>query len=109
MVDYDYIKVNLPNKKLRESAWVEKTYDKSLKSWFPYDEPRPYQKEAMVLAFDWLIEKNKDVVVLQAPSGFGKSVFAHAIAMAIGDHYYTSPQLNLIDSETREPHRSRLL
>ena len=59
MTDYDYIKVNLPNTKLRKSQWIRKTYDKSLREWFPYKEPRPSQKEAMVLALDWLIDKNR--------------------------------------------------
>ena len=101
-MDYNYIKVNLPNDKLRKSQWVRKAYDRLLRSWFPYKTPRPYQKEAMVLAYDWLIEQDKDVVVLQAPTGFGKSVFAHTVAMATGDHYYTSPQLNLIEQVSRE-------
>lgn len=103
MAEYKYIKVNLPNKKVSESAWVEKTYDKFLRPWFPYEEPRPSQKEALVIAYDWLYKQDKDVVVLQAPTGFGKSVFAYNLTMVEEqESYYTSPQLNLIEQVARE-------
>jgi Rad3-related DNA helicase len=99
----DYIKVVLPNEKLKDSEWISKTYDKRLKEHFPYPQLRPYQKEALVFAYDWLHSKDKEVVVVQAPTGFGKSVFAWTLARSFATtFYYTSPQLNLIEQVANE-------
>lgn len=65
---------------------------------FPAPSPRENQKESIVAACKMLTEGGKDVVLLDAPPGFGKSITLYTIMDIMGgDWFYATPLKTLQD------------
>jgi len=66
----------------------------SYRNYFPYPEFRQQQEEVIqetIEAFDG----GTDVVIIDAPTGFGKSPVNLCVGLTVGSTYYTTPQKNL--------------
>ena len=71
-------------------------FDEAFDRAFPAPEPRQFQKEVVKEALKAYIVDDKDVVMLDAPPGFGKSVTIYTILrMLAGDAYYCTPLKSL--------------
>lgn len=67
-------------------------------SFFPAPGFRAYQREAIEKTLEAFLIDDKDVVELQAPTGFGKSITLYTIAKAMdGDAFYATPLKSLQD------------
>ena len=71
-----------------------------LDSCFPYKEYRKYQREVLFDAFEAF--DDNDVVVVNAPVGFGKSGVNLALCRAMGSAFYTTPLKSQQDQLARE-------
>lgn len=70
---------------------------------FPAPGFRKYQREAIEESLRAFMEDGKDVVELQAPTGFGKSITLYTIAKAMnGDSFYATPLKSLQDQLTED-------
>jgi len=58
---------------------------------------RKYQKETILATLKAFYEKGYDNVLIDAPTGFGKSIVNYIIAMNFTDAWYTTPQIVLLD------------
>lgn len=58
---------------------------------------RKYQRETIESALKAFFEKGYDNVLIDAPTGFGKSITNYIIAMNFEDAWYTTPQVILLD------------
>ncbi|MEM4167694.1 MAG: helicase C-terminal domain-containing protein [Candidatus Caldarchaeum sp.] len=67
--------------------------------YFPMQEFRPKQKEVLIKVWEYLC-RDKNLILLQAPVGFGKSAVNTALCRWFAPSIYTTPQLNLIDQIT---------
>jgi Rad3-related DNA helicase len=70
-----------------------------VESHFPYDEYRPYQREILTEAAE-AINDGVDVIIIDAPTGIGKSGINMTLAEWVGDAFYTTPQKHLRDQLT---------
>ncbi len=86
-------------KKLSKKFNLDK---KEVLDMFPAKKFRKYQKETIERIVD---EFNTGVkcVLLDAPTGFGKSAVNVTFCRAFDSAFYTTPQLNLIDQLIRDP------
>jgi Rad3-related DNA helicase len=75
--------------------------DAEIRKAFPLPKFRPGQFEAIRRILDLFIEGNK-YILLQAPTGSGKSVIAFTVAQFMEDSYYLAPQKFLQDQLTRD-------
>jgi len=71
-------------------------FDKAFERAFPAPEPRQFQKEVVKEALKAYLVDDKDVVMIDAPPGFGKSITIYTILrMLNGDSYYCTPLKSL--------------
>lgn len=61
----------------------------------PFDQPRTHQKEALAQAYKALFIKDKDIVLLDLPTGIGKSGINTALCTAAENAFMTTPQKTL--------------
>jgi len=67
-----------------------------IESLFPFDDYRQHQKEILLQAKHALFERDSiDTVVVDAPTGIGKSPVNMALAKYAGSAFYTTPQKKL--------------
>lgn len=89
--------VRLPGDKIEEQSFPN-DFDAAFDDAFPAPEPREKQKPVVRAALEGLLELDKDVIVLDAPPGFGKSITLYTILeMLDGKSYYTTPLKSLQD------------
>jgi len=67
--------------------------------YFPFDTYRDHQKDILLKSIQDL-KDGKDVVIIEGPTGFGKSAVNIALANYFGDAFYTSPQVKLVEQLT---------
>ncbi len=70
-----------------------------LDSHFPFDSYRKHQKEIFLKSIQDL-KDGTDVVIIEGPTGFGKSAVNIGIANYFGDAFYSSPQVKLVKQLT---------
>jgi len=70
-----------------------------LNNYFPFDTYRKHQKDILLKSIQDL-KDGKDVVIIEGPTGFGKSAVNIALANYFGDAFYTSPQVKLVNQLT---------
>lgn len=63
---------------------------------------RSHQREAVEFAIN-SFNQGKDVVLFEAPTGFGKSLVNTIVADMCSDAFYTSPQVSLVDQLASDP------
>ncbi len=63
---------------------------------------RPHQEEAIEFAIQ-AFDEGKNVVLFEAPCGFGKSLANAVIADNYSTGFYTSPQVSLVDQLASDP------
>ncbi len=63
---------------------------------------RKYQKEAVGKAI-WAFKNGYRNVLIDAPTGFGKSVVNYVIAKYFGNAFYTTPQVVLLEQIEKDP------
>lgn len=85
-----------------ENRWTEQeildNFDEVFSEAFPAPEPRENQKPVVEHAVRGIIEQDKDVVMVDAPPGFGKSITLYTILKILpGDSYYATPLKSLQD------------
>jgi Rad3-related DNA helicase len=71
-------------------------------AYFPYDQYRDEQKRILTEASN-AIRTGTDVIVIDAPTGIGKSGINMTLAKWVGDAFYTTPQKHLRDQLTDDP------
>lgn len=64
---------------------------------FPLEKPRLFQKEIIDLILDKYVNENIKHVILNAPTGIGKSVIAMSVARYFADSYFLTSQKVLQD------------
>jgi Rad3-related DNA helicase len=70
---------------------------------FPAPEPRKHQKKAIRLLDNGIKDEDIDVLILDAPPGFGKSITLEtALEMQSGSSYYLTPLKSLQDQLTED-------
>lgn len=69
---------------------------------FPHDSYRKYQKEVLKESIIALNDEDKDVMMIEAPVGTGKSPVNISIAKYFGDGFYTTPQRKLVRQLQRD-------
>lgn len=75
---------------------VLSNFDSYFEEYFPAPELRENQKEVVEAIVRQLYENDKDVVLVDAPPGFGKSISLWtAMALIEGNHYYVTPLKSL--------------
>lgn len=87
-----------------ENQSMPDDFDAAFDRNFPAPEPRKHQKKAVRESLKAILEEDKDVVVIDAPPGFGKSVVIYTILrMLDGKSYYGTPlkalQEQLVEDE----------
>ena len=75
--------------------------DQKFKSIFPFDTPRVYQRELIEQILD-AYQKGKHHVILNAPTGIGKSAISFAVANFFGSAYVLTSQKILQQQYFRE-------
>ena len=73
---------------------------------FPYQSYRPYQKDtikAIVRGFN----AGKRVILLDSPTGSGKSGINMTVARAFQSTFYTTPQVTLVEQILHDPYLSK--
>jgi len=86
-----------------------RTYDvKDALKLFPAPKFRKYQKETIVKMVEGL-NSGVRCFLLDAPTGFGKSVVNVTFCRLLGSSFYTTPQLSLIDQLRRDRYIGKYL
>jgi Rad3-related DNA helicase len=75
---------------------------KGVEACFPYEQYRDEQKRILKEASN-AIQSGTDVIVIDAPTGIGKSGINMTLAKWNGDAFYTTPQKHLRDQLTDDP------
>jgi len=84
----------------RFPADFESAFDEA----FRFPEPRDKQKPVIETIVREFVEKDKDVVLLDAPPGFGKSGVINTVLNILdGKHYYVTPLKSLQDQLVSDP------
>jgi Rad3-related DNA helicase len=85
------VRINIPSKATLPDKWDDIRDD------FPMPSPRKYQAEALSVAY-WAMENDDfDNIVIQAPTGIGKSALAMTVQNQFQSAYLLTPSLGLID------------
>ena len=85
------VRINIPSKALLPDMWSE------VEPIFPKDSPRPFQGEALSV-IKWAIDNDSfDNIVVQAPTGIGKSAIAMTVQGMHPNAYLLTPSLGLTD------------
>ena len=75
---------------------------------FPAPSFRKYQKDA-IIKINEAFNSGVRLVLLEAPTGFGKSMVNTTFCLAYQPSFYVTPQLNLIDQMVNDPYLKGLL
>tara|TARA_B110000858_G_scaffold117915_2_gene134491 strand:+ start:174 stop:1928 length:1755 start_codon:yes stop_codon:yes gene_type:complete len=90
------VRINIPSKGKLPDKWDEIRED------FPMPSPRKFQAEALSVIY-WAMENDDfDNIVLQAPTGIGKSAIAMTIQNQFQSAYLMTPSLGLTDQYKRD-------
>ena len=85
------VRINIPSKAPLPDLWDE------VAPLFPMKEPRAMQGEALSV-IKWALDNdNFDNIVVQAPTGIGKSAIAMTVQGMHGSAYLLTPSLGLTD------------
>ena len=85
------VRITIPSKSNLPDLWNE------VKPLFPMKEPRPLQGESLSVV-KWAIDNDKfDNIVIQAPTGIGKSAIAMTIQAMHSNAYLLTPSLGLTE------------
>lgn len=79
------------NKTKRDKMDAEEIWNQ----YSPFDQPRTHQKQSLAQAYKALFVKDKDVVLLDLPTGVGKSGINTALCTAAKNAFMTTPQKSL--------------
>jgi len=77
--------------------------DQEILKLFPCPEFRPYQR-ATILKINECLNSGVRCILLDSPTGSGKSVINTVFCRAITPAFYATPQLSLIDQIRNDPH-----
>lgn len=90
------VRINIPSKGALPDEWERVRPD------FPMPSPRLYQKEALSVAY-WAMENDDfDNIVIQAPTGIGKSAIAMTIQNQHQSAYLLTPSLGLAEQYKKD-------
>lgn len=90
------VRINIPSKGKLPDMW-----DK-IEPHFPMPAPRKYQAEALSVIW-WALENDEfDNIVVQAPTGIGKSAIAMAVQSRFDSAYLLTPTLGLTEQYRRD-------
>ena len=93
------VRVNIPSKHDLPDLWNE------VRPHFPMPSPRLYQKEALSVIYHAIKNDDFDNIILQAPTGIGKSAVAMTVQNLFKSAYLLTPTLGLTDQYLRDyPH-----
>lgn len=85
----------LPGERLKRQSFPS-NFDSAFDDAFPAEEPRRNQKPVVEESLKAFLEEDKDVVMIDAPPGFGKSITIYTLLkMLDGDSYYATPLKSL--------------
>ena len=86
---------NLPGHGIKRQDFP-RDFDNAFSSAFPAESPRTNQKPVVKEALKGFLDEEKDVVMIDAPPGFGKSITIYTLLrMLNGDAYYATPLKSL--------------
>tara|TARA_R110002012_G_scaffold87192_2_gene215858 strand:+ start:29372 stop:31138 length:1767 start_codon:yes stop_codon:yes gene_type:complete len=87
----EVVRINIPSNGPLPDMWEKVRED------FPMPSPRPFQAEALSVIY-WALENdNFDNIVVQAPTGIGKSAIAMTVQNRFQSAYLMTPSLGLTD------------
>lgn len=90
------VRINIPSKGKLPDKWD------TIRDDFPMPSPRKYQAEALSVIY-WAMENDDfDNIVLQAPTGIGKSAIAMTMQNQFQSAYLMTPSLGLTDQYKRD-------
>tara|TARA_R110002110_G_scaffold76736_1_gene201959 strand:+ start:15 stop:1775 length:1761 start_codon:yes stop_codon:yes gene_type:complete len=90
------VRINIPSKGALPDEWDRVRPD------FPMPSPRLYQKEALSVAY-WAMENDDfDNIVIQAPTGIGKSAIAMTVQNQFKSAYLLTPSLGLAEQYKKD-------
>lgn len=90
------VQINIPSKATLPNEW-----DK-IRPHFPLPSPRRYQDDALSVVWWALDNDDFDNVVIEAPTGIGKSAIAMTVQARFQSAYLLSPSLGLTDQYKRD-------
>ena len=90
------VQINIPSKATLPNEW-----DK-IRPHFPMPAPRKYQDDALSVVWWALDNDDFDNVVIEAPTGIGKSAIAMTVQARFQSAYLLSPSLGLTDQYKRD-------
>ena len=89
-------RINIPSKAKLPNKWDE------IQPHFPHPSPRIYQDDALSVAY-WALENDDfDNIVIQAPTGIGKSPIAMTIQHKFQSAYLLTPSLGLTEQYKKD-------
>jgi Rad3-related DNA helicase len=94
------VRINIPSKNPLPDMWEEIRPD------FPMPSPRKYQDDALSVIY-WALENDDfDNIVIQAPTGIGKSAIAMTVQNRFQSAYLMTPSLGLTEQYRSDyPHK----
>ena len=95
------VRINIPSKRNLPDLWDE------VEPHFTMPSPRKFQREALSVIWWALKNDNFDNIVVQAPTGIGKSAIAMTVQNRFRDAYLLTPTLGLTEQYRRD-YASRL-
>jgi hypothetical protein len=90
------VTINIPSKSELPDMWDE------IRPKFPMPSPRKYQDDALSVVWWALDNDDFDNVVIEAPTGIGKSAIAMTVQSRFQSAYLLSPTLGLTDQYKRD-------
>ena len=85
------VKVNIPSKTPLPDRWDDIRRD------FPMPAPRAFQREVLSVIYYAMEKDNFDNIVVQAPTGIGKSAIAMTVQNRFKSGYLLTPSLGLTE------------
>ena len=85
------VKVNIPSKTPLPNRWEEVRRD------FPMPSPRPFQQEVLSVIYYAMAKDDFDNIVVQVPTGIGKSAIAMTLQNRFKSGYLLTPSLGLTE------------
>ena len=90
------VRIDIPSKHPLPDMW------ESIRPHFPMPSPRKYQDDALSVAY-WAMENDDfDNIVIEAPTGIGKSAIAMTVQNRFMSAYLLTPTLGLTDQYHRD-------
>ena len=90
------VRINIPSKAKLPDKWDE------IRPHFPHPSPRKYQNDALSVAYWALDNDDFDNIVIQAPTGIGKSPIAMTIQNKFQSAYLLTPSLGLTEQYKKD-------